>query len=126
MLAVLIVIMTTDLIFAVDSIPAIFAVTDMAFIVMAANAFALLGLRAMYFMLDGAMQLFDYLTFGLAAVLIFIGTKMMLTDIYKIPIAVSLGVVITIIATSIIASLIVNRNRGNRVGSGEDIEVLTP
>jgi tellurite resistance protein TerC len=107
LLAVLVAIEATDLIFAVDSIPAIFAVTRDPFIVYTSNIFAILGLRAMYFLLAGVMDRFRYLKPGLAAVLVFVGVKMMIVEIYKIPIAVSLGVVAAILTVSIVASLIV-------------------
>ena len=104
LLLVLIVIETTDVIFAVDSIPAIFAVTQDSFIVYTSNVFAILGLRALYFMLAGVMQMFVYLKFGLSLVLCFVGAKMLLTDIYKIPIGASLAVIGTVLLLSIIAS----------------------
>jgi tellurite resistance protein TerC len=104
LLLVLIVIETTDVIFAVDSIPAIFAVTQDSFIVYTSNVFAILGLRALYFMLAGVMQMFVYLKFGLSLVLCFVGVKMLLADIYKIPIGASLAVIGTVLLLSIIAS----------------------
>jgi tellurite resistance protein TerC len=91
--AVFVVVATTDLIFAVDSIPAIFAVTRESFIVFAANAFAMLGLRALYFLLVGMRERFVYLSYGLAAVLGFIGVKMLLVDVWHVPIWLSLAVV---------------------------------
>jgi tellurite resistance protein TerC len=102
---VLVVIETTDVIFAVDSIPAIFAITLDPFIVYTSNVFAILGLRALFFLLAGIMGLFCYLRVGLAFVLSFVGVKMTIVDFYKIPIAVSLGVVATILLLSILASL---------------------
>ena len=84
---------STDIIFAVDSIPAIFAVTQESFIVFAANAFALIGLRALYFLLVGLMDRFVYLTQGLSFILAFIGVKMMLIDIWHVPIWLSLAVI---------------------------------
>ena len=93
LLAVFLVVATTDIIFAVDSIPAIFAVTQESFIVFAANAFAMLGLRALYFLLVGAMDRFVYLSQGLALVLAFIGVKMLLIDVWHPPIWVSLAVI---------------------------------
>src|SRR5215510_13526133 len=87
---ILLIVESTDLVFAVDSIPAIFAVTQEAFIVYTSNVFAILGLRALYFLLANVMDKFEYLKFGLAAVLTFVGFKMVLADIYKIPIGVSL------------------------------------
>jgi len=88
LMLVLIVVETTDVIFAVDSIPAIFAITDDPFIIYTSNVFAILGLRALYFMLAGVMEMFVYLKIGLSVVLCFVGAKMMLIDIYKIPIGV--------------------------------------
>jgi TerC family integral membrane protein len=99
--AVVVVLATTDLIFAIDSIPAIFAVTEDAFIVFAANAFALLGLRSLYFLLAGMMDRFAYLTHGLAIVLVWVGAKMLLTDVWKIPIWLSLLVIVAVLAAAI-------------------------
>jgi tellurite resistance protein TerC len=95
----------SDVIFAVDSIPAIFAITDDPFIVLTSNVFAVLGLRAMFFLLAGLADRFHLLPYGLAFVLMFIGTKMLLVDVYKIPIAISLGVVAAIIGTTVALSL---------------------
>ncbi len=106
LLAVLVAVEATDLVFAVDSIPAVFAVTKDPFIVYTSNIFAILGLRAMYFLLAGVMDRFRYLKIGLASVLIFVGSKMCIVEIYKIPVGVSLGVVAGILALSIGASLI--------------------
>ena len=102
---VLILVETTDLIFALDSIPAIFAVTTNAFIVYSSNVFAILGLRALYFLLAGIINKFHYLKLGLSVVLIFVGAKMLLSEIYKIPIAVSLGVIATVLTIAVVASL---------------------
>ena len=102
---VLILVEVTDLIFAVDSIPAIFAITTDPFIVLTSNIFAILGLRAMYFLLADMADRFSLLKYGLAVVLMFIGIKMLLIDLFKIPVTVSLGVVAAIIATSIVLSL---------------------
>jgi tellurite resistance protein TerC len=102
---ILLVVESTDLIFAVDSIPAIFAVTQDPFIVYTSNVFAILGLRALYFLLANVMDMFQYLKFGLSAVLVFIGIKMVIVDFYKIPIGVSLAVVASILTISILASL---------------------
>ena len=102
---VLILVEITDLIFAVDSIPAIFAITTDPFIVLTSNIFAILGLRAMYFLLADMADRFSLLKYGLAVVLMFIGIKMLLIDLFKIPVTVSLGVVAAIIATSIVLSL---------------------
>jgi tellurite resistance protein TerC len=104
LLAVFIVIASTDILFAVDSIPAIFAITQESFIVFAANAFALIGLRALYFLLVGLMDRFVYLTQGLAFILAFIGLKMMLIDIWHVPIWLSLGViVVTLVLTAFLS-----------------------
>ncbi len=90
----------TDVIFAVDSIPAIFAITSDPFIVLTSNIFAILGLRAMYFLLAAVAAKFHLLSYGLAVILVFIGTKMLLIDVYKIPVLVSLGVVVAILAAT--------------------------
>ena len=95
----------TDVIFAVDSIPAIYAITSDPFIVLTSNIFAILGLRAMYFLLAAMAAKFHLLSYGLAVILVFIGTKMMLIDIYKIPVLVSLGAVIGILAVTMIWSV---------------------
>jgi len=102
---VLVLIESTDLIFAVDSIPAIFAVTRETFIVYTSNVFAILGLRSLYFLLAGVVDKFYYLKLGLSVVLVFVGTKMAIIDLYKIPVGLSLGVIAAILTTSIIASL---------------------
>ena len=95
----------TDVIFAVDSIPAIFAITTDPFIVLTSNVFAILGLRAMYFLLAAVAARFHLLSYGLAVILVFIGTKMMLIDVFKIPVAVSLGVVVAVLAATMWLSL---------------------
>lgn len=102
---ILLVVESTDLVFAVDSIPAIFAVTRDPFIVYTSNVFAILGLRALYFLLANVMDKFQYLKVGLSAVLVFIGVKMVIDGFYHIPIGVSLGVVAGILTISILASL---------------------
>ena len=102
---VIVMIGITDVIFAVDSIPAIFAITDDPFIVLTSNVFAVLGLRAMFFLLQGMADRFHLLPYGLAIVLMFIGVKMLLVDVYKIPIGVSLGIVAATIGTTIVLSL---------------------
>jgi tellurite resistance protein TerC len=103
---VLIAIELTDLIFAVDSVPAIFGVTEDPFIVFTSNIFAILGLRALYFLLAGVMDKFHYLKVGLSLVLVFVGLKMLGAGFYKIPIAVSLGVISLLIGGSVLASFI--------------------
>jgi len=105
LLAVLIVVETTDVIFAIDSIPAIFAVTREPFLVFTSNAFAILGLRALYFLLAGMMHRFVYLKYGLAGILVFVGAKMLLSDIYKVPIWISLAVIALLVGVSVVASL---------------------
>jgi tellurite resistance protein TerC len=95
----------TDIIFAVDSIPAIFAITTDPFIVLTSNIFAILGLRAMYFLLAAVAAKFHLLSYGLAVVLVFIGTKMLLIDVIKIPVLISLGVVVSVLAITMIWSV---------------------
>ena len=103
---VLLVVETTDVIFAVDSIPAILAITMDPFIVYTSNVFAILGLRALYFALAGVMQLFHYLHYGLSAILVFVGTKMLLADVYKLPVWVALGVIAGILLIAVLASVL--------------------
>jgi tellurite resistance protein TerC len=105
LLAVLLVIETTDVLFAVDSIPAILAITLNAFIVYTSNVFAILGLRSMYFAVSGLMKIFRFLHYGLAVVLVLVGLKMLLADYFHIPIAATLGVVAGVILISIALSL---------------------
>jgi tellurite resistance protein TerC len=107
---VLVLVETTDLIFALDSIPAIFAVTTNSFIIFTSNVFAILGLRSLYFVLAGAIQYFRYLKFGLSIVLVFIGLKMVLVRYLHIPTPLSLGVVVLIIAGSILLSVKATRS----------------
>ncbi|MCK0538100.1 TerC family protein [Alcanivorax quisquiliarum] len=95
----------SDVVFAVDSIPAIFAITTDPFIVLTSNIFAILGLRAMYFLLAGMAERFSLLKYGLAAILVFIGTKMLLMHWFHLPVLVSLGVIVSILALTIILSL---------------------
>jgi tellurite resistance protein TerC len=106
MFVVLLVIEFTDLVFAVDSIPAILAITNDTFIVYTSNVFAILGLRSLYFALSGVMKYFRFLKVGLSVILVFVGVKMMIVDFFKFPIMLSLGVIIGILAISVIASLI--------------------
>ena len=110
--AVLLAVETTDVVFAVDSIPAIFAVTRDPFLVLTSNVFAILGLRALYFLLAGMVHRFVYLKYGLAAILVFVGAKMLLADLYTVPIWASLAVIATVVAVSVVASL-----RATRPGS---------
>jgi tellurite resistance protein TerC len=120
LLVVLLTVESTDLIFAVDSVPAIFAVTKDPFIVYTSNVFAILGLRALYFLLAGVMDLFCYLRYGLGFILSFVGIKMMLADVYKIPIGISLGVIATVLALTIVLSLLFPRKR-----EGAESEAVT-
>jgi tellurite resistance protein TerC len=106
LLLALVAVEVTDLIFAVDSIPAIFAITSDPFIVFTSNIFAILGLRSLYFLLAGIITKFAYLKVGLSFVLIFVGAKMLLMDVYKVPIPASLGIIAGILGLSIIVSLI--------------------
>ena len=103
-----------DVVFAVDSIPAIFAITTDPLIVLTSNVFAILGLRALYFLLAGMYERFHLLSYGLAIVLLFIGTKMLLIDIYKIPVAVSLSVTAGILAISMLLSQLIRPGAGPR------------
>jgi tellurite resistance protein TerC len=102
---VLLVVETTDLLFATDSIPAVLAITRDSFIVFTSNVFAILGLRSLYFALSGMMKLFHYLHYGLAVVLIFIGVKMLLAFKYNIPTWGTLMVIATVLAVSVLASV---------------------
>ena len=104
MFVVIALLAVTDVIFAVDSIPAIFAITDDPFIVLTSNVFAVLGLRALFFLVAGMADRFHLLNYGLAGVLTFIGVKMLIVDIWKVPIGLSLGMVALLIGTSLIAS----------------------
>lgn len=106
LLVVLVMVETTDVVFAVDSIPAILAVSRDTFIVYTSNVFALLGLRALYFALEGLMRLFHYLHYGLSLILIFIGSKLLLSEVYHMSMGLSLGVVGVILALSVVASLL--------------------
>jgi tellurite resistance protein TerC len=125
LLIVLLVVESTDLIFAVDSIPAIFAVTEDPFIVYTSNVCAILGLRSLYFLLAGVIDKFHYLKLGLSAVLAFVGVKMLLTDTaFKIPIVVSLGVIALILTIAIVASLL--RTRRLERGAAQSVEASTP
>jgi tellurite resistance protein TerC len=117
LVAVLVVIETTDIIFAVDSIPAIFAVTDDAFIVFSSNAFAILGMRVLYFMLASAMHRFIYLKVGLALVLVLVGVKMLTEEVLHVSIWLSLGVIGLVLAASILGSLFATRNAGAELES---------
>src|SRR2546426_3215387 len=116
---VLLVVETTDIIFAVDSIPAILGITMDPFLVYTSNVFAILGLRALYFALAGVMRLFHYLHYGLSAILVFVGIKMLLADIYKLPVVVALSVVAGILLIAVVAS-VVRPHRGEVVTAPAD------
>ena len=119
LLAVIVVVGTTDVVFAVDSIPAIFAITSSSFVVWSANAFAVLGLRPLYFMLAGMIDRFVYLQAGLSVVLVFVGVKFLVSDLVgKVPIWVSLPFIATVVTVSILASLWKTRGRGRGVLPG--------
>ena len=107
MFVVIVMIGITDVVFAVDSIPAVFAITKDPFIVMTSNIFAILGLRALYFLLADLADRFHLLSYGLAFILMFVGVKMLIVEWYKIPVLVSLGVVATILISAIVASLLI-------------------
>jgi tellurite resistance protein TerC len=113
---VLVTVETTDLIFAVDSIPAIFAVTRDPFIIYTSNVFAILGLRSLYFLLAAVLPRFQYLKTGIALVLIFVGLKMLVADVYDVPIGISLGIVASVLVVSVVASLasVMVRDRKSR------------
>jgi tellurite resistance protein TerC len=119
--AVLLMVESTDLVFAVDSIPAIFAVTRDPFIVFTSNAFAILGLRALYFALAGVMGYFTYLRQGLVVILAFVGAKMVLSDVYHVPTALSLAAVVGILGIAIGASALLRRPA--EIGDGPGHEV---
>jgi len=105
LLMVLVVIETTDIVFAVDSVPAVLSITQDSFIVYTSNIFAVMGLRALYFALSGVIQRFYYLNYGLAAILAFLGLKMIVSDFIEVPVIASLGVVLGILVISAVASL---------------------
>jgi tellurite resistance protein TerC len=106
LLAALVLVATFDVVFAVDSIPAIFAITREPFIVYAANAFSLLGLTALYFVLANMLGRFRYLNVGLAVVLVFVGVKMTVSDLVKIPVFLSLAVIVVTLAIAVLASVL--------------------
>jgi tellurite resistance protein TerC len=114
LLLVLVAIEATDIVFAVDSIPAIFSITTDPFIVYTSNIFAILGLRALYFALAGAMAKFHYLKVGLSLVLTFVGAKMLVASVYKIPILASLVIIAALLAGAVIASLLRSSSRAGR------------
>ena len=114
LLIVLVAVETTDLIFALDSIPAIFAVTRDPFIVYTSNIFAILGLRSLYFLVAGLVHQFSYLKPGVAIVLVFVGLKMLLSQVYHVPVEISLGVIVSVLTGSILASVVATRRLAAR------------
>jgi tellurite resistance protein TerC len=117
---VLLVIESTDVVFAIDSVPAIFGITNDRFIVFTSNVFAIMGLRALYFLLAGVMNLFRYLSYGLSAILVFIGLKMLLHNVVHLEHYVSLLIIVSLLAISIVASLIAARRESSADGDHED------
>jgi tellurite resistance protein TerC len=113
LVVVLLVVETTDILFAVDSIPAVLAITLNAFIVYTSNVFAIMGLRSMYFAVAGMMELFEYLHYGLSAVLVFIGAKMLLSHYYRVPTHIALAIVIGVLLISVVASVAVPRKNSS-------------
>ena len=111
MFVVLVVIETTDIMFALDSIPAILSITTDPFIIFSSNIFAILGLRALYFAVAGIMDIFYYLRYGLAFILAFVGTKMLITDFIYIPIGIALGIIALILIFSIVLSIVRKRHK---------------
>ncbi|MDQ3691629.1 MAG: TerC family protein [Chloroflexota bacterium] len=109
--AALVVVETSDIMFAIDSVPAILAITTDTFIVFTSNAFAIMGLRSLYFLLAGLIDRFEYLKYGLAALLAFAGLKMLLSDVIHLDVWVSLGIIIAILVTSVVISLLATRDR---------------
>jgi tellurite resistance protein TerC len=120
LLFVLFVIEATDIVFAVDSIPAIFAVTQDPFIIYSSNIFAILGLRALFFALAAVMDKFHYLKVGLCFVLVFVGGKMLIVDFYKVPIGLSLSLILGILGASVLASLLAPKPANAAVDVGTD------
>lgn len=116
----LLVIETTDIMFALDSIPAIFAVTTDSFIVFTSNVFAIMGLRSLYFLLDGIMGLFRFLKYGLTVILAFIGAKMLISGFVEIPTILSLAVVIGVLAISILLSVLIPEQKDAKAASSHD------
>lgn len=119
MLAVLLALETTDILFAVDSIPAVLAITTDPFIVYTSNVFAILGLRSLFFAISGLMKIFHHLHYGLAAILSFVGVKMLIADFLKIPTGISLGVIAAILALSVVCSLIWPSKDSDTTGKDE-------
>ena len=124
LLVVLVAIETADLVFAVDSVPAVLAITTEPFIVYTSNVFAMLGLRSMFFALAGIIRLFCYIHYGLSAVLVFVGLKMLLSDVYKVPTVASLLIVTGLLLLSIVASLLRSRQQRRRTPPPEHVDEI--
>ncbi|GFO60267.1 membrane protein [Geomonas silvestris] len=118
LLLTLVVVETSDLIFAIDSIPAVLAVTRDPFIVYSSNVFAIMGLRSLYYLLAHVMEMFRYLKFGVSLILAFVGAKMLLTDLVEIPLALSLGVIVGTLAVAILVSVVAGK-AGDKAGTGD-------
>lgn len=123
LLAVLVVVESSDILFAIDSVPAIFSVTTDTFLILTSNAFAILGLRSLYFVLAGAVDRFRYLKPGLAALLVFAGIKILIAEWVTIPIPASLGIIVAILSIAVGASLAADRRAAAAAGSGTGREV---
>ena len=111
----LLLIESSDIIFAVDSIPAVISITKDTFIIITSNIFAILGLRALYFALSGLVDLFHYLKYGVGLILFFVGIKMLISEIYIIPTTISMGVIIFLLAASVILSLISKKGKTKEI-----------
>lgn len=117
----LLVIETTDVVFAIDSVPAILAITQDPFIVYTSNMFAVMGLRALYFVIAGSIGEFQFLKYGLAAVLGFVGIKMLISDFYHVPVPISLGVIVVLIGSSVVASLLYSKKHPVSLEPGDSL-----
>jgi len=122
LLLVLLVIEWTDLVFAIDSIPAVFAITRDPFIVYSSNIFAILGLRALYFLLRSIVDKFHYLKIGIGLVLVFVGAKMLASDFFHVPVGVSLIVIVALLGGSVAASLAFPRHRDDEAQDATDFD----
>jgi len=122
LLVVLLVVESTDVVFAIDSIPAVFAITQDPFIVYTSNVFAILGLRALFFLLAGALDKFYYLKWALSVILVFVGVKMLAADVYKIPVSLSLLVIAGLLAAAIVASLVRARRLEHTAGAAPVVD----
>lgn len=119
---VLLVVETSDLIFALDSVPAVLGVTLDPFVAYTSNIFAILGLRALFFALAGCMLMFRYLSGGITVILIFVGAKMLVSGFYEVPVGIALGVIVLVLATAIILSILLPAEKGHEAHSGHDFK----